>query len=81
MKSIGGTHFLFGDLATGHFSGHTGSSDTDFKVGIVSRGRTNEQSHRQTVKKIKDIIIDWSWPHNYEGWIKKFSLILIESQF
>ncbi len=57
LKSISGTHFLFVNLATGHFSGHTGSSDTDFKVGVVFRGRANEQSHRQTVKKIKNIMI------------------------
>ncbi len=57
LKSIGGTHFLFGNLANGHFSGHTGSNDTDFKVGVVSRSRVNEESHRQMVKKIKDIII------------------------
>ncbi len=57
MKSISGTRILFVSLATGHFSGHTGSSDIDFKVGVVPRGRANEQSHRQTVKKIKNIMI------------------------
>jgi hypothetical protein len=35
LKSIGGTDVLFGNLATGHFSGDTGSSGTDFKVGVV----------------------------------------------